>query len=316
MQSNINNSYCDDDLLFIDLWCEYEEYLKVKSKYQTYSKIIERVNNHILPFFKDMKINDISHRDIIAWMNNINKKEYSYNYCSALHTALSSIFEYGVKYYNLKNNMAKKVGNFAKNKNQREIQFWTFEEYKKFINVVDNEKYRVFFETLYSTGIRQGEARALTWNDLKENYIEINKTISRARFNGDFVINSPKTKSSMRIVYIDDKLKKSLLHLLKTEKKKKDFNINWYIFGGEKPLSVTTIDRRKNKYCDMSNVKKIRIHDFRHSHATLLLSRGVPITAISKRLGHSNTEMTLNTYSHLYKEDELKAVALLNSLKA
>lgn len=316
MQTDINSSCSITNLKFIDLWYEYEKYLKVKYKYQTFSKIIERVNNHILPFFKDMYVSDITQFEIIDWMNNINEKKYSFNYCSALHTALVEILNYGVDFYNLKDNIAKKVGNFARVKSKKEIQFWTFEEYEKFINAVDNKMYKVFFETLYSTGIRQGEARALTWNDLKDNYIEINKTISKTMYNGEYVINSPKTESSMRIVYIDKKLKNSLLNLLKNEKEKEDFNMNWFIFGGKKPLSATTISRRKNKYCDMSNVKKIRIHDFRHSHATLLLSKGVPITAISKRLGHSNTEMTLNTYSHLIKEDELKAIDLLNSLKA
>ena len=238
MQSNINDSCDNTNLKFYDLWKEYEIFLKAKYKYQTYSKIIERVNTHILPFFKDMYIKNISHLDIVKWMNIINEKKYSYNYCSAIHTALVEVLNYGVEFYNLKDNMAKRVGNFAKVKSKKEMQYWTLDEYESFINVIKDKTYKVFFETLYFTGIRQGEARALTWNDLKNNYIEINKTIAREKYNGEYVINSPKTESSNRIVLIHDNLKKSLHSLLKNEKKKKDFNSNWLISTEYKPITI------------------------------------------------------------------------------
>jgi len=99
-------------------------------------------------------------------------------------------------------------------------------------------------------------------------------------------------------------------------KKYVGFEDNWFIFGGLEPLSPSTIGRRKNKYCDKADVKKIRIHDFRHSHASLLLSKNVPITVISQRLGHSDINMTLNTYSHMIPKDEDKAIDILNQLKS
>jgi integrase len=77
------------------------------------------------------------------------------------------------------------------------------------------------------------------------------------------------------------------------------FNNNWFVFSGLNPLSQTTVGRRKDEYCIKAKVKRIRIHDLRHSHATLLLYRNVPITVISNRLGHADISMTLNTYSHL-----------------
>ena len=92
------------------------------------------------------------------------------------------------------------------------------------------------------------------------------------------------------------------------------FNDDWYIFGGIKPLAPTTIGRKKDRYSALAGVKKIRIHDFRHSHAFLLLSFGVPITVISQRLGHSDINMTLNTYSHLMPRDEDKAINMINTL--
>lgn len=93
------------------------------------------------------------------------------------------------------------------------------------------------------------------------------------------------------------------------------FEDNWYLFGGIHPLAPTTIGRKKDKYCALANVKKIRIHDFRHSHASLLLSKNVPIIFISKRLGHSDINMTLGTDSHMIPNDEDKAIDILNHLK-
>ena len=89
---------------------------------------------------------------------------------------------------------------------------------------------------------------------------------------------------------------------------------DWFIFGGIKSLAPTTIGRKKDRYSALAGVKKIRIHDFRHSHASLLLSFGVPITVISQRLGHSDINMTLNTYSHLVPRDEDKAINMINNL--
>ena len=93
-----------------------------------------------------------------------------------------------------------------------------------------------------------------------------------------------------------------------------NFSDEWYIFGGLCALSQTTIGRRKNQYCQKANVKKIRIHDFRHSHATILLSKGLPVTVISKRLGHSDIAMTLNVYSHYIQNDENRVIEVINSL--
>ena len=113
-----------------------------------------------------------------------------------------------------------------------------------------------------------------------------------------------------------DNVTYSMLNNLKNYYKKIiGFNEDWFIFGGIKPLSTTTIERKKNHYCEVAKVKQIRIHDFRHSHATLLLSRGVPVTVISKRLGHSDISTTLNIYSHFIPEDEEKVVSLLNELQ-
>ena len=225
-----------------------------------------------------------------------------------------SILNYAVNFYNLDKNIASKVGNFAKGNYIPKVDFWTYEEFKQFISVVDDNLYSTLFKTLYFTGIRLGECLALNWNDFNGSYIYVNKTIAKEKDNGNFIINSPKTRNSIRKIQLDIETINLLNKLKEYYKSSTNFSENWFIFGGPYPLSQSTIGRKKNEYCELANVKKIRIHDFRHSHATLLLSMGVPITVISKRLGHSDITMTLNTYSHLIPEDEYKAVNMLNNL--
>lgn len=309
---NYNVSY--DDILFSDLYKVYINYKKQNLKFQSYRSTKNRFENHILPFFKDYKINNIKGKDYIEWKDYVLKKNYSYRYSSSLHVCMVNILNFACSFYDLKENIASKVGNFSRKNYLPEVKFWTYEEFKQFISNVDDILYYSLFTLLYFSGMRIGECLALSWGDLKDNYIEINKTLIRGN-SSDFSFNSPKTTRSFRTVMIDNVTYSMLNNLKNYYKKIIGFNEDWFIFGGIKPLSTTTIERKKNHYCEVAKVKQIRIHDFRHSHATLLLSRGVPVTVISKRLGHSDISTTLNIYSHFIPEDEEKVVSLLNELQ-
>lgn len=242
-------------------------------------------------------------------------KNYSYKYKSSIHGEIRTMLNYAIKFYNLESNVASKVGNFSRRGElPKEYDIWSIDEFKTFIECVDDYIYKIFFETLYYTGLRLGEALALTWNDFKGAYLIINKTLTRNIVDGKKSVNSPKTTRSNRRVKLDN----TLLHKLNDYKIKCQrfvgFENSWYIFGCLNSLSTTTVERKKNKYCRLAGVKQIKIHNFRHSHVSLLISNGVPITVIAKRIGHSDIETTLNTYSHLLPGDEDKAIDVLNSL--
>lgn len=306
------------DMTFFDLWCqEYNNYLMIRLKKQSYRKINSNFQLHILPFFKDYKLKDINSKVYLEWMNKIKEKGFKNSYNANLHTTMVGILNYAVKFDYIDTNVASKIGGFSKKKNEvKNIDFWTLEEYRQFISVVDDDLYKLLFNTLFFTGLRVGECLALTWNDFKYNYLDINKTISKEKNkNNNYIINSPKTPTSIRKIRIDDELIELFSKLYESQKQLSNFNNSWFIFGGIKPITHTTLTRRKDKYCEIAKVKKIRLHDFRHSHATLLVSKSVPITVISQRLGHSDTNMTLNTYSHLVLTDIDKAVDMINTIK-
>ena len=196
------------------------------------------------------------------------------------------------------------------------INYYTYEEFKQFISVEENLKYKVAYEMLYYCGLRRGELLALTWKHINFNNreLKVNQNLVENRIDGGYLITSPKTRSSIRTIPLTSKLLSHLKELKEEDSKKTNFNENWFIVGNEKYLPITNLMNRKNKNCKLAGVKRIRLHDFRHSCASLLISKGANITLVAKYLGHSKIDETLNTYSHLFKSDLDSIVDTLNNL--
>lgn len=127
-----------------------------------------------------------------------------------------------------------------------------------------------------------------------------------------YEITTPKNKSSYRKILLPKNLVQMLLSYKQKCKREYGFNDSWFVFGGAEPLSDQTIRRRLNDYADNAGVKKIRVHDLRHSHASLLINKGQNILIVSQRLGHSDITQTLNTYSHLMPSVQKQIIGALN----
>lgn len=303
---------CEQKNLFLDVYKDYLLYANKKQKNQSFSTMKYKFDLHILPFFEDMFLEDITSKTIIEWENYILSKNFSNNQNKNLYYILSGFFEYCRIFYNFDKKIISNIGCFKKKYEQNKYDFYTLEEFNLFINHVDNEIYKQFFNLMFYTGVRPGEAMALKFKDLNNGYISISKTINS---HGKRELGTPKTNSSIRDIKIDRKLEKDLLNLKKIYEKQYPFNDDLFIFGGIKPLSPTTINRRKKKACEEANIRSITMHQFRHSHATLLLQQGIMINEVSRRLGHSKTSTTLDVYSHTDKSQEKRVINTLNSLR-
>ena len=145
--------------------------------------------------------------------------------------------------------------------------------------------------------------------------MDVNKLLSNEfGDNKTYVINDPNTRSSKRIIMLSNNVI-NLLHELKNNfMLYEEFNDDWFIFGGLKPYSHTTANNHKNKCCKLSNVKQITLHEFRHSHVSLLINKNVTITDISERLGHSDPSITLGIYSHMLRKENYPILDVLNKL--
>lgn len=299
------------NLTFNQIFMEYVEYKKNQIKLQTVNKIIDLYK--VLEPIKEVKINNFDLGMYNQFRLYLEKKEYSVNYKNKVLNLIRSLISYSRKYYNTSDTILNFIDNFKEvNKIKKEMQFFTYEEFQKFISVVEEFDYKTFYEVLYYLGLRQGEATALTWNDINFNKkeVSINKTLTTKLKGQLYTVSSPKTKKSNRVLPIPKKLLGSLKIMEEKAKKKKYFNKGWFVFGDELPFRETTIQVKKNKYCKLAEVKQIRIHDFRHSCASFLIQHGASIVLVSKYLGHSKISITLDTYTHLY-ENELKKVSNL-----
>ena len=297
------------DITFSNLVENYMQDCKVHLKPTTIANKEHLISTKILPYFADMPICDIDISTVRKWQNELISHENNYapTYLKTVHNQLSAIFNFAVKYYKLPSNPAATCGSMGKKKADS-MQFWTKEEFDTFIQVFDDcPQPKTIFTLLFYSGMRQGELLALTLNDFDfiTNSVNINK--SYARLGSEDIIQAPKTPKSNRNITLP-------VEIMEMVKEYSDMLFDYKPTDRLFPTNKSYLTREMTKGCNLSNVKKIRIHDLRHSHASLLIELGFAPLLISERLGHENVETTLNTYSHLYPNKHSEVAEILSKL--
>lgn len=293
----------DNGLTFEALVEGYLAYLRNNTKESSAYDIESKIRSRILPYFGGKSVASIKALDIQQWLDSLN--DCSFKYKQVLRGQMSTLLRYADRYYDIPTVMPK-VAPLRNNEPKKEMGCWTEKEFSRFLACVppEREVFRMFFLALYLLGCRKGEAMALTWADidLDNGIVSINKSVTAKTSEAAWKITTPKNQASYRKVAIPNTLCykfKKYRQSLATAAADSDL-----VFGGDSPLGLRTIDRVFSQASADAGVKKIRIHDLRHSCASLLISHGVSIVAVSKRLGHSDVEQTLNTYSHLMPRDD------------
>ncbi|MDD4642714.1 MAG: tyrosine-type recombinase/integrase [Erysipelotrichaceae bacterium] len=299
---------------------DYLSYKRIKVSFGTYDKNRNSIERHILPFFEsDKSIAKITNLDCRKYYETLDKLNYSTVYKNDVLLTFKSIFKHAEKYFNLKSDPTRFVERFKPSfdeqmkKKEKETNIWSDEDFRKFISEIDNQVYKELFVMLYYTGMRLGEALALTWNDFHDNCVSISKSITRKTQKGSYEVRQPKNVSSYRTIGLGSNLSKEFIKFKNEEIREAGFTSDWFMFGRNKPLVLVTIDRVKEAAIKKARVKRIRIHDLRHSHASNLIASGANIVAVSRRLGHSDVNITLKVYTHLFMETELNLINMINS---
>lgn len=294
----IVNKADDLTITFGEFYKIYHEYISKRLKLSTVLTKDSIYAHSIGPYFENMRMCDIKPSDIIKWQNIIMSKKTKNNtpmsqeYLRTIHGQLSAIFNYAVRFYDLKKNPARTVGNMGKQKKE-EMRFWTKEEYLQFSkSMMKKDDMYHAFEMLYWCGIRLGELLALTPSDFdfEKSTVRINK--SYQRINREDVITDPKTKKSNRVVqmpsFLNDEMEDYISRLYEIKDGDRIFKI-----------SKSKLHHELDRGCKETGIKRIRIHDLRHSHVSLLIDMGFSPVDIANRVGHESVKITFR-YAHMF----------------
>lgn len=254
-------------------------------------------------YLNKRKLKDITPAYLKKWQNELSVKGFSNGYIRLIFGSLEKALDLAMKLGMIQKNSARQIGNVKKVKHK--VDFWTIEEFKKVLTTFDDDNYYQFFSRvllnfLYMTGLRFGEAQALTWKDINfEDYvITINKSMYY-RNAKDYTIGEPKTSASNRVIAIDQ----DTLNLLDNWKNIQFKNIGtceFVLSYNGAPTNKYTARHIIERHAELAGVHKIKVHALRHSHASMLIAMGENALVVRDRLGHADIKTTLGTYGHLY----------------
>lgn len=309
----------------------YEEYMEQKRqevRVTTYEKTRRNLEYAVLPEFADAPLKRLNTQMMQKWKNAIGARDLKASTKKNYYKEFSALLNYAVKREYIVKNPLKLVENFRTTEfsHPEEMLYYTPEEYKKYaaaaLQIAENSAeskafanwaYYVFFSIAFYTGMRKGEINALKWENIDGTVIKVRESVSQ-KVKGGYREGDPKTASSIRDIVMPEPLCRIVEAHRARQQRDSRFAESHYVCGGTKCLPDATIENRNTRYCEAAGVKHIRIHDFRHTHASLLINEGINIMEVSRRLGHRDIKETLKTYSHLYPREEDKAVAVLNRI--
>lgn len=306
-QADINMSFES----FVGL---YEKDIKPKIKLNTWITKESIIKQKILPYFQKRKLSEITAKDIIDWQNEVREltdchgRPLSKTYLKTVHNQLSAIFNHAIRYYGLQINPAQKAGNMGVEE-KKEMLFWTKDEYTKFSEAMMDKPISYYaFEMLYWCGIREGELLALTPADFnfERGTVSINK--SYQRINKQDVITTPKTPKSIRVIQMPKFLCEEI----------QDYFKMFYSLDSDSrifPISKNYLHREMARGSKATGVKRIRIHDLRHSHVSLLIDMGFTALAIADRVGHESIDITFR-YAHLFPTRQIEMADKLDMMRS
>lgn len=313
----------DDKYIFDELLLLYKKKMEAELAVSSYYDLKRIFEKFITPYYTGKCLPALKKADFALWQTEIwstknprTNEFYKKNYLSKIRTTLMTFLTWCEDTFDIPNQYAH-VKKPKRKEMKTEMQIWELDEFILFQNSIDDVMWKTFFMLLFYTGCRVGELLALSDYDIiqeKNNYYMcINKGLTRKTDNTDdkYIITAPKTSTSNRKVQLPDVMSRQIQNYFEY---KKENNIEpTFLFGGTRPIPQRTYQRYFAYYSERAGLKHIRIHDLRHSHASMLIHFNVPITVISKRLGHSTVKMTLEKYSHCYPDDENVAISAIDT---
>lgn len=306
------------NMTFKELYTKYYEVQKDIVRYSTLKTYRDRIK--YIGMFDKVKLKDMDAIHYQKWRAEMMKVDISNSYKNEIQKFLKIVINWAVKTYGF--NMNKFYGRIepftSASDIKKEMDFYTLEEFNQFISFAPNLQIKCMYETLYYCGLRRGEARGLQWKDVNwsDKRLSVTKqAVTHGSENSaNYELTKPKTQKSNRILPIAEILFRDLKQLYEEQKQFAEFNDEWFLFGNFIPITFYQMRHKNIEIARDANIKRIRLHDFRHSCASLLINNNANIAVVSQFLGHASIEETLDTYTHMFKDKLSDAVNTINKL--
>ena len=306
-----------------DLIADFLAAKKIELRESSFANIEKNCRLYIAPYIGSVRTDKLSAKILQDWKQKIFDLDLALMTKRDAYTVLRNVLNHAVKMESIPKNPLESVGNFKDVEFQgarEKLSYYTPDQFKLYKKTLEAScsTYRdwcfyVFFMIAYYTGARKGEINALKWSDIDGNTIMIRRSIAQKLKGGDRE-TPPKNRSSIR----DIQMPLPLIEILSAHKERQKnipgFSEDFRVCGGTACLRDTSIDVKNRATATAANLPIIRIHDFRHSHASLLANEGINIQEVARRLGHSNVQTTWQVYAHLYPREEERAVKILNNI--
>lgn len=309
----------------------YDAYMAAKKhevRATTYDKTRRNLKRYVLPILGNHRLDRLNAAALQNWKQNIAGAGLTVTTQQNQYTELRTMLNFAVKMEYLPRNPLISVGNFKDTDftpPKDKLHYYTPEQFLKYIaaartyaeaeNTLAAWGYYVFFAIAYYTGMRKGEINALKWSDIDGSVINVRRSVSQ-KIKGEAIVETPpKNKTSYRTLQMPQPLMEILNEHRNRQTQMTAYSEDFRVCGGEHCLRDTSISNKNIQFADAAGLPHIRIHDFRHSHASLLANEGINIQEIARRLGHAKIEQTWNTYAHLYPREEERAVQILDRVK-
>lgn len=304
----------------------YEEYVEAKAhevRTVSLNKTKSILNNHVLNTgLAKKRIDRLTVPVLQEWKNQLGQKELMISTKNNAIRELTTLLNYAVRMEYLPKNPMHNVGKFKDayfKPKQEHYRYYTKEQFDQYYQAALSCRRNltdyaccVFFYLLFYSGLRKGEMNALKWSDLEGNILHVRRSICQ-KVKG-YEETPPKNESSYR----DVKLPKNAMDVINEHRALFEqtgrFTEDWRLCGGIKPISDTNIESHNTQYAQLAGLPHITVHEFRHSHATMLINIGVNPLVVKERLGHKDIKTTMNTYGHLYPSTEEQTLKKLESL--
>ena len=315
----------------------FEEFYKVRFV-RWYEKQVKRqtfenaqfIFEKKMRYFYHMRVRDITSVDIEDWMFELSQTITRNSRLRERQSTLSNSYINRIRgHLKIVLDRAQKEGLIDQNpidnvcclpKENEKIDFWEFKEFQKVMeyfngNNIQMKHRRLVYELLFFTGMRIGELSALPWKyvDLEKQQITIEKTLVYSK-KDDWYLSTPKTKNAYRTIGIGSHLSKKLYEWKKLQSLLGNFEYVIQLDGTFTP-PYSFASWLKEAALAMG-VKPTKLHSLRHSHVAFLIEQNIQPLVIQERMGHSNINITLGTYVHLYAKADDRVIHAIDSFQS